>query len=122
MFILGTPPKSRHGHLVVVDPTRKCIIVHGGMAGSNFYDDLHILEVNDDWSELTWKHIPNKRAQPNPGYRAAHAGAISGDHLYIFGGMNKDGSLDNTWKLNLGIHIHYTVRVKDFEGWIIIGL
>lgn len=41
--VRGDPPKPRHGHLVVASGDK--VYVHGGMAGTAFYDDLSILDL-----------------------------------------------------------------------------
>ena len=72
------------------------------MSGSIFYEDLHVLESRDEsYSEMSWRQITQKRGQPTPSCRAAHAGAIEGDFLYMFGGLNKDGAMNDTWRLSL---------------------
>jgi hypothetical protein len=39
----GTPPSPRHGHVMAA--IGNLIIIHGGMAGSTFYDDLFIFKT-----------------------------------------------------------------------------
>ena len=43
MTVRGDPPKPRHGHVVVSGGDK--VYVHGGMSGTTFYDDLHILDL-----------------------------------------------------------------------------
>lgn len=37
-----------------------------------------------------------------PGGRASHSSAVFKDHLYIFGGIGPDGTLDTTYKYHIG--------------------
>ena len=92
--VCGDPPKPRHGHLVVATDTK--LIVHGGMSGTHFYEDLHVLDLE----KKCWSSVKQKKTYPCA--RAAHGGVVSGGELWVFGGMNRDGALDDTWRLSLG--------------------
>ena len=59
-------------------------------------DDLHVLDLD----KSTWSHIKCKKVLPCA--RAAHGGVVADGHLYVFGGMNRDGALDDMYKLSLG--------------------
>uniref|UniRef100_A0A8B9CZP0 Rab9 effector protein with kelch motifs n=1 Tax=Anser brachyrhynchus TaxID=132585 RepID=A0A8B9CZP0_9AVES len=90
----GDPPSPRHGHVVVAVGTK--LLVHGGLAGDVFYDDLFCIDTND----LTWVKIP--ASGDVPGGRASHASAVFRDHLYIFGGIGPAGTLNTTHKYHIG--------------------
>ena len=71
----GQPPKIRQGHSCVAicyeneeKNQKKCLVVHGGMAGTSFYDDLHILNLDT----LQWQEVKFSRSKPKPSPRAAH--------------------------------------------------
>lgn len=91
----GNSPKPRHGHLMV--PANGSIYLHGGMAGSTFYDDLFILDLD----RSSWTNVKKKKTSPPP--RAAHDGVLHNKEIYLFGGMNRAGALDDGFKLNTGI-------------------
>lgn len=93
--VKGDTPKPRHGHLVLGQKNK--IYVHGGMSGTHFYDDLHVLDLE----KKSWSVMKQKKGSM-PCARAAHGGVITDDSIYIFGGMNRDGALDDMWKLKLG--------------------
>lgn len=40
----GKPPSPRHGHVMVAAGTK--LFIHGGLAGDNFYDDLHCIDIS----------------------------------------------------------------------------
>ncbi|XP_067945622.1 rab9 effector protein with kelch motifs-like [Watersipora subatra] len=92
--ISGSSPSPRHGHTLTA--ISKKVYCFGGMAGSKFYNDLHILDLEKD----TWiTPKVKKRGLPEP--RAAHAAVADGMNMFIFGGMNKEGSaLCDLWKLD----------------------
>ena len=91
----GEPPKPRHGHVVLkVDKT---IYIHGGMAGTTFYDDFHSLNLDS----LDWK-IVKKNRKTWPSARAGHGGVTLSQAIYIFGGMNREGALDDLYKFDIG--------------------
>lgn len=94
LTVHGDSPKPRHGHLVATIGSK--VIVHGGMSGSTFYDDLHVLDLD----RCCWIKIKQKKGSPSA--RAAHSGAVLGKDLYIFGGMNREGALDDFYKLDTG--------------------
>lgn len=93
----GTPPKPRLGHLMVAVGDK--VFIHGGMSGTTFYSDLHILDLE----KSTWTAVKQKKDQPPP--RTGHSGFVSGSDIYIFGGMNRDGALDDFYKLDTGWNI-----------------
>ena len=99
--IRGDSPKPRQGHLVVSVGNR--IIIHGGMSGPTFYDDLHILDLG----KSCWTKVKQKRGFPSA--RAAHSGVVLGTDLYIFGGMNRDGALDDLYRLDTGLCEYWSI-------------
>ena len=64
------------------------------MSGPAFYDDLHVLDLDAS----NWRSVKQKKGQPPA--RAAHGSCVYGTALYIFGGMNRVGALDDTWKFD----------------------
>jgi len=90
--VRGDAPKSRHGHVMAAVDGR--VFVHGGMAGTNFFDDLHILDL----SKNSWFNAKVKSIKPPA--RAAHGCFVCGSDVFIFGGMNQNGALDDMFKLN----------------------
>ena len=93
--IKGDPPKPRQGHVMVAAGHK--VILHGGMSGTTFYDDLHVLDTNRN----TWTKFKSKKGAPSP--RAAHSGYYHDGYVYIFGGYNaRDGPCDDLYQLNLG--------------------
>jgi len=63
-------------------------------AGPNFYNDLHMFSMD----KLTWSDVKRKKVYPSA--RAGHSGVAIGTNMFIFGGMTRDGALDETWKLD----------------------
>ena len=92
--VKGDCPKPRHGHVVVAVGNK--VYIHGGMSGPNFYNDLHVLNLD----KLTWSDVKRKKIFPSA--RAGHSGVAIGTNIFIFGGMNRDGALDETWKFDTG--------------------
>jgi len=88
----GDAPKPRHGHLMVSVGNR--LFLHGGMSGSSFFDDLHVLDLDRNaWSCAKVKSV-------KPTRRAAHGGFVSGADVFVFGGMNGTGALNDIFTLN----------------------
>lgn len=106
--IHGESPKPRHGHLVAAVGNK--IIVHGGMSGTTFYDDLHVLDI----VKKSWTSIKQKKVFPCA--RAAHGGFVQGSDLYVFGGMNREGALHDMFKLDTSEHAWY------YSSWDILHM
>lgn len=92
--IRGDSPKPRHGHVTVAVGNK--VFIHGGMAGANFYNDLHVLNLEKN----TWSDVKRKKIYPSA--RAGHSAVAIGNNVYIFGGMNRDGALDEMYQLDTG--------------------
>ena len=90
--VRGDAPKPRLGHVMVAVGNK--ILLHGGMSGTTFYDDLHVL----DPAVPSWTKVKQKKNHPSG--RAAHGAITRGDNVYIFGGMNRNGALDEMFKLD----------------------
>lgn len=91
--VSGNPPCSRHGHISVA--VGIYIYIHGGMAGTNIFDDLYKFDtVNHTWSKLQQKgHAPSSRT--------AHAATSIGKKVFIHGGMSAVGAaLDDVYSLD----------------------
>ncbi|XP_059140080.1 rab9 effector protein with kelch motifs-like [Physella acuta] len=101
----GNSPKPRHGHVMAAVNNK--IYLHGGMAGSTFYDDLYVLDlVKCEWSLV-------KKKKTSPPARAAHEAIVHNKELFLFGGMNKSGALDDAYKFNTESNTWTQVK---FEG------
>lgn len=59
------------------------------MSGGTFYDDLHILDL----TTCTWSSVKQKKIYPSA--RAAHAAVSCGNGVYVFGGIGREGALDD---------------------------
>lgn len=70
------------------------IYIHGGMSGSTFFDDLHVLDVD----QCAWSLVKKKRT--TPASRAAHDGIVHQNQMVVFGGMNHEGALDDAHRFN----------------------
>jgi len=90
----GDAPKPRHGHLMAAVGNR--LFLHGGMSGSSFFDDLHVLDLDRN----SWSCAKVKSAKPSR--RAAHGGFVRGTDVFAFGGMNGSGALNDMFTLNTG--------------------
>ena len=95
--INGSQPSLRHGH-VMVNYEDSLIFMHGGMKDEHIYDDLWSLNLKT----MTWSEIKTANAN-GPCARAAHGGININKNIYIFGGINSEGSaLDDLWKYDIG--------------------
>lgn len=88
----GKAPSTRQGHVMVAIGNK--VYLHGGMAGSVFFDDLYIF----DFEMLSWNLVDPIEGQPSA--RAAHGGVACGHRMIIFGGMNDTGALNDLVSLD----------------------
>lgn len=93
----GDSPKPRHGHTMAAIGNK--VYLHGGMAGSTFFDDFHVLDLDKG----SWANVRRKGVYPSP--RAAHNMVSVDTSLIVFGGMNQDGALDDMFKFSTGPHV-----------------
>ena len=93
LSVRGDSPKPRHGHVVVAVGNK--VYVHGGMSGQNFYHDMHVLNID----KMTWSDVKRSK-KVFPSARAGHGGIAIGTNIYIFGGMNRDGAIDELYKFD----------------------
>lgn len=63
-------PQSRHNHAGVAIGDSS-ILVFGGSGEHGFLDDLWMLRVNDDGSDVAWRRVP--KSDPWPAARHGHA-------------------------------------------------
>ena len=85
-------PPARFGHNLVYDPLGNRLLVFGGQAGADFFNDLWAYDVNTGkWSEL---QVGDDR--PAPRYGAASAFDPAGRFL-ISHGFTQSGRFDDTW-------------------------
>ena len=73
------------------------VYLHGGMSGELLFDDLWTLDLK------TLKWTCTEQSHLLPCARAAHSSISVNQNLYIFGGIDKNGTaLDDLWKYNTG--------------------
>ncbi|XP_021117735.1 rab9 effector protein with kelch motifs isoform X3 [Heterocephalus glaber] len=101
---LGSPPSSRHGHVMVAAGTK--LFIHGGLAGDRFFDDLHCIDISD----MRWQKLSPTGAVPAG--CAAHSAVAVGKHMYIFGGMTPTGALDTMYRYHVEKQ-HWTLLKFD---------
>lgn len=85
--LIGEGPSPRHGHVMVVVDSK--LYIHGGMAGSAFYEDLFVIDLT------SFKCLKLKKTNYWPCARAGHCGSLYNRKFLIFGGMCLTGALDD---------------------------
>ncbi|XP_063287122.1 rab9 effector protein with kelch motifs isoform X1 [Pelobates fuscus] len=88
----GNPPAPRHGHVTVAVGTK--LFIHGGMAGSAFFDDMFCI----DTGTMKWEHLKLKGDVPPA--CAAHSSVALKTYIYIFGGMTELGPVNTMYQFD----------------------
>jgi len=90
-------PEARSGHVLVYDPPRDRLLLHGGWNGAEYLDDLweYTLATDGPWTRL-------EPIGEVPSARAFHASTYDPDfqRLWMHGGRN-DAALGDVWRLDL---------------------
>lgn len=97
--ISGTPPCPRAAHACCSIGSR--MYLFGGNDGQRLYDDLHVLELDEQSGALAWKQ-PLAHGTP-PSARAGHTidAVCQGTKLVVFGGGNAVGPVNDLHVLDL---------------------
>jgi len=98
---LSTPmPGVRIGGPIVYDPVRIRMILFGGTDGTNFYNDVWLLNLQA--GSETWVQLNPTGTPPTPRSDATAILDPINNRLIIFGGAFSSGTYVNeTWALNL---------------------
>jgi len=72
------------------------LIIFGGVTGSTAYNDVWELNL----TSLAWTRLHDGTGTAPPA-RYIHSVNITGDNLYIFGGINSGTTYNDTWKFDL---------------------
>lgn len=95
-------PSARFGHNAIYDSPSERIIVFGGQAGADFFNDVWAFDLpTGEWAELA-----TGADEPAPRYGAASALDPAG-RLLVSHGFTNAGRFDDTWALPL-----------DSESWV----
>lgn len=93
---VGPLPPTRLGHTLVLDESKRRLILFGGQ-GSGFFSDVWAFDLkSESWAQLG---IDNA----GPSRRYGHSGVIDpgSNSLIISHGFTNSGRFDDTWSFNL---------------------
>lgn len=88
----GDLPTARHGHVMVV--VDSMLYIHGGMAGTTFYEDMFAIDLKN------FRCTKISSTSDIPCARAAHSACSHQSKFYIFGGMCPRGALDDFYSFD----------------------
>lgn len=94
----GSVPSRRFGHSGVVHAASNRLIVFGGWDGRDTLNDLYEYNfVTREWRKMNTRGI-------SPPHRYRHTAVISGDNMFVFGGVDKTHSrFNDLQRLDLGM-------------------
>ena len=92
----GAKPPARWGHVLIVDPVRRRLIVFGGQS-SGFFADVWAYDL----VENNWRQLAGDEAGPSRRY--GHSGVYDQmrNRLIISHGFTNAGRFDDTWGFDL---------------------
>ncbi|CAF0997869.1 unnamed protein product [Adineta ricciae] len=88
---MNTPPQGRSGHSAVV--YGKCMYIFGGLGEFRFNDLFKF-----DFESCTWTQILPIDESKVPSKRCKHSACIYQDMMYIFGGWDSSGKLNDMYR------------------------
>ncbi len=95
----GDAPAARFGHNAIYDETQQLLVIFGGQAGSDFFNDVWVFDpVANVWAEIA---PAGDGSAPEPRYGAAGSVRAGGSGLYVSHGFTGDGRFDDTWLFNV---------------------
>uniref|UniRef100_UPI00358F4FA1 rab9 effector protein with kelch motifs-like n=1 Tax=Myxine glutinosa TaxID=7769 RepID=UPI00358F4FA1 len=100
----GNPPPPRQGHTMVAVASK--VLIHGGMDGNNFMNDLHSL----DTQSMAWSEIMTKGDVPQG--VAAHSAVSFGSRVYMFGGLGEEGLSDKLHVLDTNNFVWTLIPIR----------
>jgi len=100
----ASPPEARSNPAMHYDGITKKVILFGGGGGIGaFYNNLWVYDLSQNrWTNITGGFLPGAR------WVGASAYVTDRWRVYIFGGYNSSGSLDDTW--------YHRFINSDYEG------
>ena len=95
----GDGPSPRFGHNAIFDESQQLMVVFGGQAGPNFFNDLWVFDpVTSAWTEF---EAGDADGSPQPRYGAGGTVRGGGSGLFISHGFTSNGRFDDTWLYNV---------------------
>jgi len=91
--VSGLYPEPRIGHSCV--ELENSMLLFGGV-GSSFFDEVVVY----DFQESAWKY-PDVQGDTPPG-RSYSSLTVDGSDIYLFGGEDRSGEIDDLWVLHTG--------------------
>ncbi len=92
----GGAPSARFGHNMAFDPQRERLLLFGGQAGTDFFNDVWAYEV----AANRWRQVDDGRSRPEQRYGAGSAYDGASGLLYVSHGFTSQGRFDDTWALS----------------------
>jgi len=88
----GSPPSTRYGHTATL--VNKKVYVFGGRQGSEYFDDVHVLDISGLPQTVRWSKVETKGTAPSPRYQST--ATLVGGYLLVYGGSKIDveGEID----------------------------
>ncbi len=107
----GESPAPRFGHNAIFDDSQQLMVIFGGQAGSDFFNDVWIFSPSDNvWARL---EAGDEDGAPTQRYGAAASPAADGSAFFLSHGFTSDGRFDDTWIYDLQIGAWTEISSED---------
>jgi hypothetical protein len=91
-------PAPRSNPALVIDPERDRALLLAGLTADGYVGDLWSLAL-EGMPDMAWTQLTIDGDAPSA--RGSLDAVISGDNLYLFGGISDQGALADLWQLNI---------------------
>jgi len=111
---VGPIPQPRQHHAAVFDSVRNALVVIGGIAGGQFYNnDVWTLSLS---STPTWAQMNPSGDQPAGWYGHRAILDVPRDRVLVFGGQTAAGATNDLWQLALSVGGAWTKLIPAGDG------
>ncbi|KAI8067639.1 uncharacterized protein B0P05DRAFT_620692 [Gilbertella persicaria] len=107
----GRLPIERAGHTTCISDDG-IMYVWGGHYQRKYLNDLCLFHVKEYPSKAEWEFIDYQSQAPSA--RSGHVAVIHNHRLYIFGGINTQGLLNDIWYFDLMTHVWHPISAVGY--------
>jgi hypothetical protein len=112
-FAPGPAPSPRRAHASMYDPTRRALVIYGGVGPDSSFSDVWSLAIDGAGA---WRRIEPQGERPDPRAWASAVFDAAHDRMIVYGGSIDGQSTRELWALSLGAVPRWTRLEAAGEG------